>query len=85
MLMRDDVVKLWDLRDESYAVMAVKHVHEPKETVKFLGEPQSKYAKKNWSSVMLFNNALCRSLTPAYVNDASGLELHQLNGCTARS
>ena len=77
MLMRDDIAKLWNLRDERYAVMVVKHVHKPIETVKFLGEPQSKYEKKNWSSVMLFNNALCQSLTPSYVNEASGLELHQ--------
>lgn len=26
---------------------------------------------------MLFNNAKCRTLTPEYVNTASGLELHQ--------
>ena len=57
--------------------MVVKHNHIPKETVKFLGEPQSKYEKKNWSSVMLFNNDKCRALTPEYVNQASGLELHQ--------
>lgn len=77
MLMRDDVAKLWRLRDERYAVMVVKHDHVPKETVKFLGEPQSKYEKKNWSSVMMFNNERCRALTPNYVNNASGLELHQ--------
>lgn len=77
MLMLDDVAKLWSLRDERYAVMVVKHVHVPRETVKFLGEPQSKYEKKNWSSVMMFNNPLCRALTPDYVNTATGLELHQ--------
>jgi lipopolysaccharide biosynthesis glycosyltransferase len=77
MLMLDDIAKLWRLRDERYAVMVVKHEHVPKETVKFLGEPQSKYEKKNWSSVMLFNNAACRALTQEYVNKASGLELHQ--------
>lgn len=77
MLMLDDIANLWKLRDERYAVMVVKHNHVPKETTKFLGEPQSKYEKKNWSSVMLFNNAKCRSLTPEYVNAASGLELHQ--------
>jgi hypothetical protein len=77
MLMLDDIANLWRLRDERYAVMVVKHVHVPKETVKFLGEPQSKYEKKNWSSVILFNNAKCRALTPEYVNRASGLELHQ--------
>ena len=77
MLMLDDIATLWSLRDERYAVMVVKHRHVPRETVKFLGEPQSKYKKKNWSSVMLFNNALCRTLTPDYVNTATGLELHQ--------
>lgn len=77
MLMLEDVAKLWQLRDDRYAVMVVKHNHVPKETVKFHGEPQTKYEKKNWSSVMLFNNAKCRALTPEYVNKASGLELHQ--------
>ncbi len=79
MLMLEDIVELWRLRDERYAVMVVKHDHVPKETQKFLGEPQTKYEKKNWSSVMLFNNAKCRALTPDYVNAASGLELHQFN------
>ncbi|MDB5927878.1 MAG: hypothetical protein JWN13_6814 [Betaproteobacteria bacterium] len=77
MLMRDDIAKLWQLRDERYAVMVVKHEHVPRETVKFLGESQTKYEKKNWSSVMLFNNGRCTHLTPEYVNKASGLELHQ--------
>jgi len=77
MLMRDDIANLWQLRDDRYAVMVVKHHHVPRETVKFLGEPQSKYEKKNWSSVILFNNARCRALTPEYVNQALGLELHQ--------
>ena len=77
MLMLDDIANLWRLRDERYAVMVVKHDHVPKERTKFLGEPQSQYEKKNWSSVMLFNNAKCKALTPAYVSRASGLELHQ--------
>jgi hypothetical protein len=38
---------------------------------------QTRYARKNWSSLMLFNNARCRALTPEYVNSASGLELHR--------
>ena len=59
MVMLDDIAGLYGLRDERYAVMVVKHVLVPKETVKFLGEPHSKYEKKNWSSVMLFNNARC--------------------------
>jgi len=77
MLMLDDIANLWALRDERYAVMVVKHVHIPRETTKFLGEPQTQYEKKNWSSVMLFNNAKCRALSTDYVNTASGLDLHQ--------
>jgi len=76
-LLQADIAQLWALRDERYAVMVVKHEHTPTETRKFLNEPQSAYAKKNWSSVMLFNNAKCQTLTPAYVNTATGLELHQ--------
>jgi hypothetical protein len=77
MLVLDDIAALYDLRDERYAVMCVQHDHRPQETVKFLGAPQTAYGKKNWSSVMLFNNARCQALTPDYVNQASGLELHQ--------
>lgn len=77
MLVLDDIARLWDLRDERYAVMCTQHDHRPQEDVKFLGTVQTKYEKKNWSSVMLFNNARCRALTPEYVNTASGLELHQ--------
>lgn len=77
MLMLTDISELWALRDEKYAVMVVKHNHVPIEKSKFLNEPQTKYEKKNWSSVMLFNNARCTALTPDYVNTASGLELHQ--------
>jgi lipopolysaccharide biosynthesis glycosyltransferase len=77
MLMRDDIARLWEMRDERFAVQVVKHRHVPKEDTKFLGQTQTKYEKKNWSSVMLMNCAKCRKLTPEYVNSASGLELHQ--------
>jgi len=77
MLMLDDVAKLWDLRDETCAVQVVKHDHKPTDAVKFLDQPQRPYEKKNWSSVILFNNAKCAALTPEYVNTATGLELHQ--------
>jgi lipopolysaccharide biosynthesis glycosyltransferase len=73
----DDIAKLWALRDDRYAVMCVKHDHNPSGDIKFLGAAQTKYEKKNWSSVMLMNCAKCRALTPEYVNTASGLELHR--------
>ncbi len=77
MLVLDDIAALWKLRDDRFALQVVKHNHVPEETTKFLNQPQSRYEKKNWSSVMMFNNARCRALTPEYVNTASGLELHQ--------
>lgn len=74
---RRDIAALWRLRDERYAVMVVQHAYRPVDTTKFLRQPQTPYEKKNWSSVMLFNNARCRRLTPDYVAQASGLDLHQ--------
>ncbi len=77
MLMLDDIANLWELRDDKFAVQVVKHEHTPEHATKFLDKPQSRYEKKNWSSVILFNNAKCTALTPDYVNTATGLQLHQ--------
>jgi len=77
MLMKADVSELWRLRDDRYAVQVCKHDYTPKEKTKFLGQTQTAYPKKNWSSVMLMNCKKCTQLTPNYVNRASGLELHQ--------
>ena len=77
MLVLQDIAELWRLRDDRFAVQVVKHHHVPKEETKFLGAKQTRYGKKNWSSVMLMNCERCTRLTPEYVNTASGLELHQ--------
>ena len=77
MLMRTDINELWRLRDDRYAVQVCKHDYTPKNTTKFLGQKQTVYPKKNWSSFMLMNCKKCTQLTPNYVNRATGLELHQ--------
>ena len=77
MLMSADIAELWALRDDKYAVMCVKHDYVARDDVKFLGAVQTKYEKKNWSSVMLFNNAACTMLTPDVVARETGLYLHQ--------
>ena len=79
MVVLDDIANLYDLRDDRYAVMCVKHDHVPTISEKFLGEKQTTYEKKNWSSVMLMNAERCKALTPEYVNSASGLELHRFH------
>jgi hypothetical protein len=77
MLARADLKALFDLADDRFAAMVCQHDYTPRDAVKFEGHVQTRYAKKNWSSVVLFNNARCAALTPEYVNTASGLELHQ--------
>lgn len=77
MILLDDISSLWEMRDDNFAVQCIKHDHISNENTKFLGEPQTAYDKKNWSSLMIFNNAKCRALSPEYVNCATGLELHQ--------
>lgn len=77
MICLDDIRKLWDRRDSKYAVQVVKQIHNAAEGKKFLDEPQSAYGRKNWSSLILFNNARCRALTPQTVESRNGLYLHQ--------
>lgn len=72
-----EIGKMCNLSNFYKAVYVVKHDYTPKDSKKFLGETQTKYEKKNWSSVMLFNNYRCRNLTPEFVNSAPGLALHQ--------
>lgn len=66
------------VQEHRYAVQCVKHDYEPKEKTKFLGAKQTQYSRKNWSSLMIFNNQLCKTLTPEYVHFGTGLNLHQM-------
>ncbi len=79
MLCRGDIMELGRIaeRNPDKAVLVCKHDYIPKTEHKFLGNVQTRYPRKNWSSLVLFNNALCKALTPDYVNTASGLELHR--------
>ena len=45
MLCITDINRLWSLRDENKALLCVKHNHVP-DSVKILGEKQTKYLKK---------------------------------------
>lgn len=79
MLCQTDIGELflYGLAFPDKAVHVVQHEYIPKSASKFLDQPQTPYRRKNWSSVVLFNNALCKALTPEYVNTATGLSLHQ--------
>lgn len=77
-LYREDVAKLAALKNDKYAVMVVKHRHIPSEETKMDGRPQTKYFRKNWSSLVLWNCAhpANRNITPHVVNTSSGQYLH---------
>ena len=76
MLCRADIAELFEYGKDK-ALSVVQHDYSPIADDKFMNNAQSLYQRKNWSSVMLFDNDACRALTPDYVNTASGLELHQ--------
>ena len=59
------------------AVLVVQHDYVPKTARKFLDQVQTRYPRKNWSSLMIFNNERCTALSADYVNSAPGLDLHR--------
>lgn len=81
MLMQADIseLRLYPLADPGKAVYVCQHEYTPRSSTKFLGQQQTAYPRKNWSSFMVFDNARCKALTPDYVNTATGLDLHRFN------
>ncbi len=81
MICREDLKNLWDLRDDRYAVMVVKHDYQTKAHQKYLGNKNENYPKKNWSSVILWNCAhpKNRNLTPDFVMSKDGKFLHRFS------
>ena len=61
------------------AVFVCPHDYTPKQMTKFLGQTQTVYPRKNWSSLMVFwaGHTACQRLTLEYVNQASPLDLHR--------
>lgn len=78
-IIRDDVAKLLKIvkSDSKKVLWCVKHNYIPKNKIKFLSEKQLIYGKKNWSSFVIYNNKKCNILTPAFIEKANGLYLHQ--------
>lgn len=66
-------------RQPDKAVLVCKHEYVPKSSTKFLGQTQTTYPKKNWSSFIIFRNDRCKALNSKYVNSASPMDLHRFN------
>jgi hypothetical protein len=78
MLVRTNLVRLFQQCDMSKAVMVVKHDHQPTADTKMDGQVQTRYARKNWSSMMVFNcgHSSNKALTVELVNSVPGRDLH---------
>ena len=81
MIIRGDIVELWNLREVDKDVMVVKHDYQTCMPVKYLGAKNENYPRKNWSSVILWNcNSFPnRQLTPEFVQTSSGSFLHRFS------
>lgn len=79
MLCLTDIYEMVAECQGAHDVWVVKHDYTPKTESKFLDQPQTVYPCKNWSSVMVFNGQRMpvKRLTPQYVDEASGMDLHQ--------
>ena len=78
---RVDITQMFDEFDHRKACMCVKHDYTPKADTKMEGQAQLPYARKNWSSVVLWNceHPKTKFLTPEVVNTVRGLSLHQFS------
>jgi hypothetical protein len=65
--------------DAKHNVHVVKHdlSADCLSSIKMDDKVQEWYPKKNWSSLMLFENKWCTSLTPKYVNEALPSQMHR--------
>ena len=79
MIVRGDIVELWEQRSAYYDVQVVKHDYKTKMTEKYLGAKNENYPRKNWSSVILWNcnSHPNRRLTPEFVQQSTGAQLHR--------
>lgn len=81
MLCRDDIARLWAMRDPSKAVQVVKHEYKTKAASKYLGNRNEDYPRKNWSSVILWNCGHPENycLQPERVMSQTGAFLHRFS------
>jgi lipopolysaccharide biosynthesis glycosyltransferase len=79
MMLRWNIARAFQGLDGEKAVYCVKHNHVPETAEKMDGQVQSRYARKNWSSFMIFNcgHQSNKKLTPEYVNSLPGRDLHR--------
>lgn len=75
-----DISKIMEYADDKYAMMCVKHDYIPSDEIHMVDQIQTKYARKNWASVMLINcdHPSNKKLTLENINTWPGRDLHGL-------
>jgi hypothetical protein len=79
MMLRTDIFQVLNGLDPENAISVVMHDYTPSDAVKYLNNVQYAYPRKNWSSFVVWNCAhpKNRTLTPEFVEKATGLTLHR--------
>jgi lipopolysaccharide biosynthesis glycosyltransferase len=80
-LITEDIQKLFGLVDKTKAVSVVKHDYTPSEKIKMDGKQQHIYPRKNWSSLIVFNNEhpSNKNLNLEMVNNETPKFLHRFS------
>jgi lipopolysaccharide biosynthesis glycosyltransferase len=81
MVMNADICELLDLFDKTKAVQVVKHDYKTKSKIKYLGNKNENYPRKNWSSFILWNCAHEENkiLKPDFIGSKDGAYLHRFS------
>lgn len=79
MLVRGSLAQLVPTLDPKFAAYCVKHNHDPQARTKMDGQVQTRYSRKNWSSLVAFNcdHPANKSLSVEMVNTMPGRDLHR--------
>jgi lipopolysaccharide biosynthesis glycosyltransferase len=81
MICQADLKELIGMADPNKALMVVKHDYQTKASIKYLGNINENYPRKNWSSVILWNcsHPKHKILTPEFVSNQTGKFLHRFS------
>jgi len=81
MICQADLKELMGMADPNKALMVVKHDYQTKASIKYLGNINENYPRKNWSSVILWNcsHPKHKILTPEFVSNQTGKFLHRFS------
>ncbi len=79
MVCNTDISELAIQFDSTKAVQVVKHDYQTKTAIKYFGNKNNNYPRKNWSSLVIFNcqHPSNKILTPEFIQNHDGAFLHR--------